>query len=140
MITNYFAVHIISCYGRHINLIIAADTFDDMLEKITHPSFSYKNKEHIKQLAEFSHKRLKGFGDDGQGNELESLKFVLREFIDIDELKNRIQDLRHNINYYESNNVSFSKGPKINFNDEEGVYTSLAKRIYFTRNSFCVFV
>ena len=34
MITNYFAVHIISCYGRHINLIIAADTFDDMLEKI----------------------------------------------------------------------------------------------------------
>ena len=108
---------------------------DDMLEKITHPSFSYKNKEHIKQLAEFSHKRLKGFGDDGQGNELESLKFVLREFIDIDELKNRIQDLRHNINYYESNNVSFSKGPKINFNDEEGVYTSLAKRIYFTRNS-----
>ena len=34
MNANYFAVHIISCYGRHINLIIAADTFDDMLGEI----------------------------------------------------------------------------------------------------------
>ncbi|HFI0300915.1 TPA: hypothetical protein ACGO1N_000642 [Streptococcus suis] len=108
---------------------------DDLIEQITHPSFSYKNKEKIKQLAMFSHKRLKGFGDDGQGNELESLKFVLREFIDVVELKNRILELRQDTNYYESNNVSFSKGPTINFSDEEGVYTSLAKRIYYTRNS-----
>lgn len=34
MITNYFAVHIISCYGKHINLIISANNFDDMLEEI----------------------------------------------------------------------------------------------------------
>lgn len=108
---------------------------DDMMERITHPNFSYKNREQIKKLAEFSHKRLKGFGEDGQGNELESLKFVLKEYVDIDELKQRLQELRQDINYYQNNKVDFSQGPKINFNDDEGIYTSMAKRIYFTRNS-----
>lgn len=108
---------------------------DDIIEKITHPSFSYRNREKIKNLAEFSHKRLKGFGDNGQGNERESLKFVLREFVTIEELKSRIEELRQDPSYYENFVVSFSKGPTINFNDEDAMYTALAKRIYFTRNS-----
>jgi len=45
-----------------------------------------------------------------------------------------LQELRQDITYYENNNVDFSKGPKLKFNDD-GVYTAMAKRIYFTRNS-----
>lgn len=107
---------------------------DDMMERITHPNFSYRNRDQLKKLAEFSHKRLKGFGEDGQGNELESLKYVLKEYVNIEELKQRLQELRQDITYYENNNVDFSKGPKLKFNDD-GVYTAMAKRIYFTRNS-----
>ena len=106
-----------------------------MINKITHPDFSYRNESKIKELAEFSHKRLKGFGEDGQGNELESLKFVLKEYVRPIELRERLIELKQDPDYYQNNKVSFSNGPGVSFSDENGIYTTLAKRIYFTRNS-----
>lgn len=108
---------------------------DDLINKITHPDFSYRNESKIKELAEFSHKRLKGFGEDGQGNELESLKFVLKEYVRPIELRERLIELKQDPDYYQNNKVSFSNGPGVSFSDENGIYTTLAKRIYFTRNS-----
>ena len=108
---------------------------DDLINKITHPDFSYRNESKIKELAEFSHKRLKGFGEDGQGNELESLKFVLKEYVRPIELRERLIELKQDPDYYQNNKVSFSNGPGVSFGDENGIYTTLAKRIYFTRNS-----
>ena len=108
---------------------------EDLMNKITHPDFSYRNKSKIKELAYFSHKRLTGFGEDGQGNELESLKFVLKEYVRPTELRERLIELKQNPDYYQNNKVDFSNGPGISFSDEEGIYITLAKRIYFTRNS-----
>ncbi|CCB92406.1 hypothetical protein SALIVB_0060 [Streptococcus salivarius CCHSS3] len=108
---------------------------DDLMDKITHPDFSYRDESKIKELAEFSHKRLKGFGEDGQGNELESLKFVLKEYVRPIELRERLIELKQDPDYYQNNRVSFSNGPGVSFSDENGIYTTLAKRIYFTRNS-----
>lgn len=108
---------------------------EDLMNKITHPDFSYRNKSKIKELAYFSHKRLTGFGEDGQGNELESLKFVLKEYVRPTELRERLIELKQDPDYYRNNKVDFSNGPGISFSDEEGIYITLAKRIYFTRNS-----
>ena len=108
---------------------------EDLMNKITHPDFSYRSASKIKELAYFSHKRLTGFGKDGQGNELESLKFVLKEYVRPVELKERLIELKQNPDYYQNNRVDFSNGPGISFSDEEGIYIALAKRIYFTRNS-----
>lgn len=108
---------------------------EDLMNKITHPDFSYRSAFKIKELAYFSHKRLTGFGKDGQGNELESLKFVLKEYVRPIELKERLIELKQNPDYYQNNRVDFSNGPGISFSDEEGIYIALAKRIYFTRNS-----
>lgn len=108
---------------------------DDLMNKITHPDFSYRNESKIKELAYFSHKRLTGFGEDGQGNELESLKFVLKEYVRPIELRERLIELKQDPDYYQNNKVSFSNGPGVSFSDEKGIYTTLAKRIYFTRNS-----
>ena len=74
--------------------------------------------------------------ESGQGDELESLKYVLKEYINIEQLKEKLKQIDlESILYYQNNKVSFCKAPTISWNDVEGVYTQIAKRIYFTRNA-----
>lgn len=109
---------------------------DDLKDKITHPSFSYKNDEKIYEMALFVKNRLKMNTQDGQGNELESLKFVLAEFVSIEDLKNRINAMSDSaLTYYQTTKVPFCSAAVISWNDSQGVLTQIAKRIYYTRNS-----
>lgn len=74
--------------------------------------------------------------ETGQGDELESLKYVLKEYIDIEQLKEKLKEIdAESVQYYQNTKVSFCKAPIIPWNDVEGVYTQIAKRIYYTRNS-----
>ena len=108
----------------------------DLKDKITHPDFSYKNEDKIYDIALFVKNRLRMNDETGQGNELESLKYVLSEYISIDDLKARIDAIDLNaLQYYKSNKVSFCNAPVISWSDTQGVFTQLARRIYFTRNS-----
>lgn len=108
----------------------------DIRERITNPGFSYKNDDKIYEVALFVKHRLKMNDESGQGNELESLKFVLNEFVPIDELKNRISEIEPTaVNYYQSNKVTFCNAPAIPWTDAPGVYTQIARRIYYVRNS-----
>ena len=69
-------------------------------------------------------------------NELESLKYVLNKYVSVDNLKARINTIDSNaLNYYQNNKVAFCNAPVIGWSDSQGVFTQLAKRIYFTRNS-----
>ncbi|MEN6459962.1 MAG: hypothetical protein ABFC94_01145 [Syntrophomonas sp.] len=109
---------------------------DDLKNKITHPTFSYKNDDKIYDMALFIKNRLKMNAQDGQGNELESLKFVLSEFINIDDLKKRINDIDETaLSYYQETKVPFCNATAISWNDPQNIVTQLAKRIYYTRNS-----
>ena len=57
-------------------------------------------------------------------------------FKTIDELKNRISSMDSTaITYYQTNKVIFCNAPTIPWTDLQGVYTQIARRIYFTRNS-----
>ena len=108
----------------------------DLKNKITHPDFSYKNDDKIYDIAMFVKNRLRMNDETGQGNELESLKYVLTEYVPIDDLVTRIQAIDSNsIQYYQSNKVGFCNAPVIGWSDIQGVYTHLSRRIYFTRNS-----
>lgn len=108
----------------------------DLKNKITHPDFSYKDDDKIFEIAKFVKNRLRMNDETGQGNELESLKYVLKEYISIDNLKTRINTIDSNaLNYYQNNKVSFCNAPIIGWADSQGVFTQMAKRIYFTRNS-----
>lgn len=109
---------------------------NDLRDKITNPGFSYKNDDKIYEMALFIKNRLRMNDESGQGNELESLKFVLNEYIAIDELKNRISSIDSTaVLYYQSNKVTFCNAPIIPWTDLQGVYTQIARRVYFTRNS-----
>ena len=108
----------------------------DLQSKITHPDFSYKNEEKIYEIAQFVKNRFQINSEAGQGNELESLKYVLGEYIIIDEVKNRIENISPgSVQYYQTTKVQFCSAPTIPWSDMNGVYTHIAKRIYFTRNS-----
>ena len=63
---------------------------------------------------------------------------ILEIYIDIDELKDRLEFISaSSIDYYKSNEVTFSKGSKVDLlsSDEELIYKNLKNRIYKTRNS-----
>lgn len=108
----------------------------DLIKKITHPDFSYKDEEKVYEIATFVKNRMHLNDESGQGDELESLKYVLKEYIEIDYLKNRLNSIDpESILFYQNNKVPLCKAPTIPWNDSEGVYTHMAKRIYFTRNS-----
>lgn len=108
----------------------------DLRERITNPGFSYKSDDKLYEVALFVKNRLKMNDEAGQGNELESLKFVLNEYVPIDDLKTRISEMDSTaIQYYELNKAGFCNAPTIPWSDMQGIYIQLAKRIYFIRNS-----
>ena len=108
----------------------------DLKSRITHPDFSYKKDDKIYELAQFVKNRWKADLEGGQGDELESLKFVIAEYVSISDLKNRIETYDTNSStYYQNTKVSFCDAPAIHWNDTTGIITLLAKRIYYTRNA-----
>ena len=79
---------------------------EEMRNRITHPDFSYKSEDKLYELAKYVKKHLNSDDDSGKGNEFESLKYVLAEYVPIDELKRRITALDTTAtNYYQSNKV-----------------------------------
>ncbi|CAI3933835.1 methylamine utilization protein MauJ [Commensalibacter communis] len=101
--------------------------------KITHPNFSYKDNDNLNEIIKFIKDETRNCRENGQGNELESLKLVLKKFINRGELQERLSP--EQIEYYLKNKISFSHAPIISFKDTEGFYNHLAQRIYQTRNA-----
>ncbi|WP_028520043.1 hypothetical protein [Ruminococcus flavefaciens] len=61
---------------------------------------------------------------------------VLNEYVDVEELKNKLEEISDSLStYYQNTKVNFAKAPTITWNNPDGVITLLAKRIYFTRNA-----
>ena len=112
---------------------------EEIKDKLTHPDFSYKDENKLFELAKFVRKRLKSDDDSGKGNEYDSLGYVLREYVPIEDLKARIGKLDSSaVTYYQAQAVPFvkkEKSTKIAWSDAQGVYTGITTRIYETRNA-----
>lgn len=107
----------------------------DLTNKITHPDFSYKDPNKVYDMAIFVKNRF-SMKENGQGDEKEALKYVLNEYVSIEDLKDQITAIDANaIEYYQHNKVSFCNAPTISWSDSQGVYAKIRDRIYFTRNS-----
>lgn len=127
--------HIIEHY---FDAVFRKKLTEEIKNKITHPDFSYKDETKLYELAKYIKKHMNSDDDSGKGNEFESLKYVLIEYVDIDEQKKYINNIDATaIDYYQNNLVPFttSKKTKIAWSNAQGVYTNLATRIYETRNS-----
>lgn len=111
---------------------------ENIREKITHPDFSYKNEEKLYELAKYIKKHMNSDNDSGKGDEFESLKYVLMEYVPLVELRNQINSMNSDAAiYYQDNTVPFTKSnkTKIDWSNPDGAYTNIANRIYKTRNA-----
>lgn len=111
---------------------------ENIKEKITHPNFSYKSEEKLYDLAKYIKRHMNSDNDSGKGNEFESLKYVLMEYVPLIELRTQINSMNSNaVVYYQDNLVPFTKSnkTKIAWSNPEGAYTNVATRIYETRNA-----
>lgn len=127
--------HIIEHY---FDAVFRKKLTEEIKDRITQPNFSYKSEEKLYELAKYIKKHMSSDDESGKGNERESLKYVLMEYVPIDDLKKRISQLDSNaIDYYQNNFIPFntSKKTKVSWLDKQGVYTNLATRIYEIRNS-----
>lgn len=127
--------HVIEHY---FDAVFRKNLTESIKEKITHPDFSYKNEDKLYQLAKYIKKHMNSDDNSGKGNEFESLKYVLMEYVPLTELKNQIVSMDSNaVDYYQNNLVPFttSNKTKIAWADTQGAYTNIATRIYETRNA-----
>lgn len=115
---------------------------DEMIKSIkgelTKPSFSYKRNKDVSELIKVIQNKLKYKNEEFQINEPEALRLVLDRFIpNFDDVKEAIDSYDANLlDYYKSREVGFSKGNKVNFEEERSkILKNLRERIYKTRNS-----
>lgn len=134
--TKYISFyHVIEYY---FDAVFKKKLTDEMRKKMTHPDFSNKSEDKLYELAKYIRKHMNSDDESGKGNEIDSLKYVLNEYVPIVDLKKRIAVLDSNaIAYYQDNDVPFvkAKKTKIAWNDAQGVYKNISNRIYETRNA-----
>jgi len=114
------------------------DLINSIKLKITDPSFSYKRTKDITSLVKTIKKSLQIRSETITFSESEALKLCLYKFVDIADLKIKLNEYDDTlIEYYKSNKVHFSSGIEVNLEDEDidKLLKSLTKRIYSTRNS-----
>lgn len=114
------------------------DLLNAVRDKLTTPSFSYKRTQDLNGLVKTIQDKLKYKNEEFQINEPEALKLVLDKFIDdFSEIKNELNTYDSTLlNYYKTKGISFSKGNKVNFDeDRQATLKNLRERIYKTRNS-----
>lgn len=120
------------------NKVYSEDLIRNIQTMISHPGFSIKNEYDILKLVRFITKKIKNRDEAYVINELEALQLVLKKYVDIKSLPERLNEYDNTlIEYYSINMVPFSRGNKIDFNklDNPIIYKNISERIYKTRNS-----
>ena len=107
-------------------------------DKLTQPDFSYKRKKDIGRLIKDISKSLQIRNETITFSELEALRLTIREYVDLEDLKEKINEYNPTlIEYYRIEKVGFSDGNLVDLEsaDEDQIAKNLANRIYKTRNS-----
>lgn len=105
-------------------------------DELTSPSFSVKRDKDIKRLIDAIKEKVKLNNEQFFGDEQEALELVIKKYVNINTLKDRIAEIDTNlVEFYDKSGVTFSNGTAVNFNDTDNIYKNIAKRIYRTRNS-----
>lgn len=109
-----------------------------LTDKLTSPTFSYKSKRSLLDLAKMI-TNMKNYGNDGVSrNELSALCITIKKYINLHTLIDEIDNYDPQyIDFLKTKKVSFSDGDIVNLrnSDEQCVCKELANRIYKTRNA-----
>jgi hypothetical protein len=115
---------------------------DDLVEQIqstiTSPSFSYKRKKDLRELIRKISRAVQLRDDQLVINEQVALRLTLTRYLDVGQLAADLQNFDPSLpDYYANNVVSFCGGNTVSFDqiEESAIITSLASRIYKTRNA-----
>ncbi|MFH9471094.1 hypothetical protein ACH4LT_28050 [Streptomyces clavifer] len=115
---------------------------DDLIEqvrlKIADPAFSLKRSRDVGGVIKLVANSQKKTRDEGGVDELKALALVLKRFVDLSRLVDDLDEYDpHIIQHYRSTTASFSDANTVDLRGTraEEVLSSLAKRIYKTRNS-----
>jgi ABC-type cobalamin/Fe3+-siderophores transport system ATPase subunit len=104
---------------------------------LTAPDFSYKKDKEIMKLIKIIQKKTQKRSETVMFDEKEALRLVLEKYVSLEQLKDDLNDYDPKlIDYYGKNEVSFSRGNKIDFSsNKENIYKDISARVYQTRNS-----
>ncbi len=144
-LTKYLAYYHVAEF--FFQTIAESDAFDTIESIITHPSFSPRNKESIKNFYNKIKQIMRNQKEDGVWEEKNGLLLCLKKYVpDLQRLKNNIDSIDINaVNYYQNNSIPFASEEtdninndkvKINFNDtEDAIYATIRNRVYLVRNA-----
>lgn len=109
-----------------------------MRQELTRPGFSYKRDKDLLGFERIMRKTFKDYTTASGVNEIEALILTLKKYIpDVSRLKDSLDAVSPEIvDYIKTTDSPFSSS-KINLEvvDTDGVYTSMANRVYATRNA-----
>jgi hypothetical protein len=114
------------------------DLVRSVRDMITQPGFSYRRKRDIQELVKHVNKKLKNRGETVIFSELEALRLTLERFLDVPDLQEKVREYDPALlAYYATTIVPFSEGDRVDLagQDASAVLSSLARRIYKTRNA-----
>lgn len=107
---------------------------NNVKEILLAPSFSTKRKKDIMKLVDLINKKRT---ENTVGSELEALELTLSKYIDIEKIREKLNEIDKDIiDYYKNNTVNFSNGDVVDLRgDKKIIFKKLANRVYKTRNS-----
>ncbi|MFD2116698.1 hypothetical protein ACFSTH_19985 [Paenibacillus yanchengensis] len=122
---------------HYFNIVYTKNMVQKIQDLITKPSFSPKRETDIEKLIKEVKNNFKIESESHSAkSEIEALKLVMNQYVDIESLKMCLLDFDTDLlNYYSNNIVEFSQGTQIDFNDLRSLPGKLAQRIYKTRNA-----
>ena len=119
-------------------MVFNEDLILKIKDKLTQPDFSYKRKKDIGQLIKNISKSLQIRNETITFSELEALRLTINEYVDLEDLKEKINEYDSTlVEYYKNEKVGFSDGNFVDLDSSDAgqIAKSLANRIYKTRNS-----
>ncbi len=127
----------------HIMEYFYDDVYSDDLVKsikdiLLHPGFSAKKPKEIAKIIDTVQRKTRANKDAFQGNELEALELVIKRFVSVEQLRDDLNTYDSNlVDYYKTHEIHFSSGDTIDFSllTNDKLSKKIAARIYKTRNA-----
>jgi hypothetical protein len=118
--------------------VFQEELIQNVTNKITDPSFSYKRSRDIEVLINLIKVNIQIRSETVSFNEKNALQLTLKKFVNLRDLQNKIDEYDGTLqSFYQLNDVPFSHGNSIPFtdSDETKIIREMSERIYKTRNA-----
>jgi hypothetical protein len=123
---------------HYFESVYVDDMVKAVVDTLTLPGFSYRRRADALQLIKTIKQKVRAVGDRDVYNEEESLRLVLRKYVDFTKIHALLDAYDATlVPYYKVNTVAFSDAPVVDFSesDIDRLAKRVAARVYKTRNA-----